>query len=38
MQFLAFIYAGEDQDDVDMQTLMARYQEFGEQAGKWVFY
>ena len=33
MQFLALIYAGEDQDDVDMETLMAQYQEFGEQAG-----
>jgi hypothetical protein len=32
MQFLALIYAGEDQDDVDMQTLVAQYQVFDEQA------
>ena len=32
MQFLALIYAGEDQDDVDMQTLIAQYQVFDEQA------
>ena len=34
MQFLALIYAGEDQDDVDMQTLMAQYQVFDDQAGE----
>jgi len=28
------IYAGEDQDDVDMQTLMAQYQVFDDQAGE----
>ena len=33
MQFLALIYAGEDQDDVDIETLMAQYQEFDEQLG-----
>lgn len=32
MQFLALIYAGEDQDDVDMETLMAQYQVFDDQA------
>lgn len=31
MQFLALIYAGEDQDDVDMETLIAQYQEFDKQ-------
>lgn len=31
MQFLALIYAGEDQDDVDMKTLMAQYQVFDKQ-------
>jgi hypothetical protein len=31
MQFLALIYAGEDQDDVDIETLMAQYQVFDEQ-------
>ena len=31
MQFLALIYAGEDQDDVDMETLIAQYQVFEEQ-------
>jgi hypothetical protein len=31
MQFLALIYAGEDQDDVDMNTLMAQYQVFDKQ-------
>lgn len=33
MQFLALIYAGEDQDDVDIETLMAQYQEFDRQLG-----
>jgi hypothetical protein len=33
MQFLALIYAGEDQDDVDMETLIGQYQVFDEQAG-----
>ena len=28
------IYSGEDQDDVDMQTLMAQYQVFDDQAGE----
>lgn len=31
MQFLALIYAGEDQDDVDVETLIAQYQVFEEQ-------
>jgi hypothetical protein len=31
MQFLALIYAGEDQDDVDIETLMAQYQVFDEE-------
>lgn len=34
MQFLALIYAGEGNDDVDMDTLMVQYREFGEQAGQ----
>jgi hypothetical protein len=34
MQFLALIYAGEDQDDVDMQTLIAQYQVFDDEASK----
>lgn len=34
MQFLALIYAGEDQDDVDMETLIAQYRVFDEQAEK----
>jgi hypothetical protein len=33
MQFLALIYAGENQDDVDMETLIAQYQVFDGQAG-----
>jgi hypothetical protein len=36
MQFLALIYAGEDKDDVDMETLISQYQAFDkelEQAG-----
>ena len=32
MQFLALIYAGENQDDVDIETLIAQYQVFDEQA------
>jgi hypothetical protein len=28
MQFLALIYAGEDQDDVDVETLIGQYQVF----------
>lgn len=34
MQFLALIYAGEDQDDVDIETLIAQYQVFDEQLEK----
>ena len=34
MQFLALIYAGEEQDDVDLETLIAQYQAFDEQAEK----
>jgi hypothetical protein len=34
MQFLALIYAGENQDDVDMETLIAQYQVFDGQAGE----
>ena len=34
MQFLALIYAGEDQDDVDMQTLISQYQVFDGQASE----
>lgn len=32
MQFLALIYAGENQDDVDIETLISQYQAFDEQA------
>jgi len=31
MQFLALIYAGEDQDDVDVETLIGQYQVFEGQ-------
>lgn len=31
MQFLALIYAGEDQDDVDVETLIGQYQDFEGQ-------
>lgn len=34
MQFLALIYAGEDQDDVDVETLIGQYREFTEQVEK----
>ena len=34
MQFLALIYAGEDQDDVDMETLITQYQVFDKHAGE----
>jgi hypothetical protein len=34
MQFLALIYAGLEQDDVDMQTLIAQYQVFDDLAGE----
>ncbi|WP_299083505.1 YciI family protein [uncultured Paraglaciecola sp.] len=33
MQFLALIYSTEDQDDVDMPTLLEQYDAFGEEAG-----
>lgn len=33
MQFLALIYAGEDQDDVDIETLIAQYQVFDDEVG-----
>lgn len=33
MQFLALIYGGEGQDDVDMDTLIAQYRVFNEEAG-----
>lgn len=31
MQFLALIYSAEDQDDVDVETLIAQYTELEEQ-------
>jgi hypothetical protein len=37
MQFLALIYAGEEQDYADMQTLIAQYQVFNDLAGKLAF-
>ena len=33
MQFLALIYSTEDQDDVDMETLLGQYDAFGKEAG-----
>ena len=33
MQFLALIYAGEDKDDVDIETLIGQYEVFEEEAG-----
>lgn len=34
MQFLALIYAGEDQDDVDIDTLITQYRAFDKEAEK----
>ncbi|MFT2092331.1 YciI family protein [Paraglaciecola sp. 2405UD69-4] len=34
MQYLALIYAGEGEDDVDMETLIGQYRAFEEQAAK----
>ncbi|GHA03328.1 hypothetical protein GCM10008090_10440 [Arenicella chitinivorans] len=32
MQYMALIYAAEDADDVDLNTLIQQYTEFGEKA------